>query len=104
MRVALQDKLLVPLSISDIKDIPTAMIDAIHDGALATAKTERDPVFGIDVATGCPGVPREILTLRSVWADASAYDTTARKLADLFRDNFKKYDSGVSTEITADPV
>ena len=91
MRGALEDKLFVPVSISD----------AIHDGAVATAKTERDPIFGFDVATECPGVPREILTPRSVWADASADDTTARRLADLYRDRFKKYESGVSTEITA---
>ena len=31
----------------------------------------------------------------------SAYDTTARKLADLFRKNCKKYESGVSAEIKA---
>ena len=78
-----------------------AIIDAIHDGALAKAKTERDSMFGFDVATECPGVPREILTPRSVWADASAYDSAARRLADLFRDNFKKYESGVSPEIKA---
>jgi len=78
-----------------------AIIDAIHDGALAKAKTERDPIFGFDVATECPGVPREILTPRAVWADAAAYDTTAKKLADLFRENFKKYESGVSADIKA---
>jgi phosphoenolpyruvate carboxykinase (ATP) len=78
-----------------------AIIDAIHDGALNTIKTARDPVFGFDVATECPGVPREILTPRAVWADAAAYDATARKLAELFRGNFKKYEAGVSAEITA---
>ena len=78
-----------------------AIIDAIHDGALAKAKTERDPIFGFDVPTECPGVPRDILWPRGVWADPSAYDTTARKLADLFRENFKKYESGVSAEIKA---
>ena len=38
-----------------------AIIDAIHSGALAKAKTERDPVFGFDVVAECPGVPSEIL-------------------------------------------
>ena len=78
-----------------------AIIDAIHGGALAKAKTERDPVFGFDVATECPGVPREILWPRDTWADASAYDAAAKKLAGLFGDNFKKYESGVSAEIKA---
>jgi len=78
-----------------------AIIDAIHDGALAKAKTERDPIFGFDVPTECPGVPRDILWSCGVWADPSAYDTTARKLADLFRESFKKYESGVSAEIKA---
>ena len=78
-----------------------AIIDAIHGGALAKAKTESDPNFGFDVPNECPGVPRNILRPRGAWADASAYDATARKLADLFRENFKKYESGVSAEIKA---
>ena len=78
-----------------------AIIDAIHDGSLAKAPTERDPIFGFDVATECPGVPRDILTPRAVWADAASYDGTAKKLADLFRGNFKKYESGVSADIKA---
>jgi phosphoenolpyruvate carboxykinase (ATP) len=78
-----------------------AIIDAIHDGALAKAGTARDPFFGLDVPTECPGVPRDILRPRGVWSDASAYDTTAKKLADLFRENFKKYESGVNAEIRA---
>ncbi len=38
-----------------------AIIDAIHSGALAKAKTERDPVFGFEIVTEVPGVPQEIL-------------------------------------------
>ena len=76
-----------------------AIIDAIHDGALAKAETRRDPIFGFDVPTECPGVPRDILWPRGVWSDASAYDTTAKKLAELFRGNFKKFEGGVSAEI-----
>jgi Phosphoenolpyruvate carboxykinase len=45
-----------------------AILDAIHNGALTGAKTVRDPVFGFDVVTECPGVPREILLPRESWS------------------------------------
>ena len=78
-----------------------AIIDAIHSGALVKAKTQRDPVFGFDVVTECPNLPAGILVPRNAWADKSAYDTTARKLAGLFRENFKTYEAGASSEVKA---
>ncbi|MGC2111816.1 MAG: phosphoenolpyruvate carboxykinase (ATP) [Candidatus Korobacteraceae bacterium] len=78
-----------------------AIVDAIHSGALANAKTERDPVFGLDVVIECPAVPAEILNPRNTWADKSAYDVTARKLAGLFQRNFAAYESGVNAEVRA---
>ena len=76
-----------------------AIIDAIHSGALAVAKTQPDPLFGLSAVVECPDVPREILIPRNTWADKSAYDAIAQKLADLFRNNFKSYESSVSTEV-----
>jgi phosphoenolpyruvate carboxykinase (ATP) len=78
-----------------------AILDAIHSGALADAKTKRDPVFGFDVVTACPGVPVEILWPRDTWGDKGAYDAAAKKLARLFNDNFKQYASGVGPEVRA---
>jgi phosphoenolpyruvate carboxykinase (ATP) len=78
-----------------------AIIDAIHSGALATAKVQRDPTFGFDVVSECPDVPREILVPRNTWSDAKAYDNSARHLAGLFRENFKSYESGVDAEVKA---
>jgi phosphoenolpyruvate carboxykinase (ATP) len=76
-----------------------AILDAVHGGAIAG--TKRDPIFGFDVVTACPGVPSEILLPRDTWADKAAYDAAARKLAKLFIDNFKKYESGASAEVRA---
>jgi phosphoenolpyruvate carboxykinase (ATP) len=78
-----------------------AIIDAIHSGALAHAKCERDPIFGFNVVTQCPGVPDEILLPRQAWADKAAYDATAQKLGTLFRDNFRKYETGVAADVKA---
>ena len=78
-----------------------AIVDAIHSGALANAKTNRDPVFGIEAIAECPNVPPEILVPRNAWADKAAYDATSRKLAELFRKNFAAYQDGVNTDVRA---
>jgi len=72
-----------------------AIIDAIHNGTLAKASTQRDPVFGVELVTECPGVPSDVLVPRNAWPDRAAYDATARKLFGLFQDNFKKYEGEV---------
>jgi phosphoenolpyruvate carboxykinase (ATP) len=76
-----------------------AIIDAIHSGALVKSKTKSDPVFRFEVVTECPGVPAEILVPRNAWADKNGYDTTAKKLAALFQENFKTYEAGASPEV-----
>src|SRR6202012_1505948 len=78
-----------------------AIIDAIHDGSLAKAQTERDPVFRFEIAAECPGVPLEILVPRNAWADKAAYEATAKKLAGLFNKNFETYAAGVSAKVKA---
>jgi phosphoenolpyruvate carboxykinase (ATP) len=78
-----------------------AIIDAIHSGALADVATLEDPVFGLQVPTSCPEVPTELLHPRNTWADKAAYDEKARKVAALFRDNFKKYEAQASAEVRA---
>lgn len=81
------------------------IIDAIHSGAFAKAKTRRNATFGFDVITACPDIPPEILIPRNAWADKSACDATAKRLAGLFLENFKQYEPGTSTEIrTAGPA
>ena len=77
------------------------IVDAIHSGALARAARQEDPVFGFDVITECPGVPAEILVPRITWADQATFDAAARKLAGLFRENFRKYEAGASAEVRA---
>ncbi len=81
--------------------VTRAVIDAIHDGTLATAATQRHPIFHFDVPTRCGQIPANILWPRDAWPDPDAYDTMAKRLADLFRGNFKKFEAGASAEIVA---
>lgn len=80
-----------------------AIIDAIHDGALAEDKVEYEEqeIFGLRIPKEVPGVPRELLNPINAWADTQAYKTTARKLAALFIDNFKKYQDKADAEVVA---
>jgi phosphoenolpyruvate carboxykinase (ATP) len=78
-----------------------AIIDAIHNGTVETAGRWADPVFGFDVVTECPGVPNEIFRPRNTWADKAAYDSAAKKLFNLFQDNFKKYEHDVRATLVA---
>jgi len=82
-----------------------AIVDAINQGHLHQFQTFKDKLFGFEVPTSCPGVPNEILNPRNTWEDKGAYDTTARKLADLFKNNFKKFETSSSKKISdAGPV
>jgi phosphoenolpyruvate carboxykinase (ATP) len=76
-----------------------AIIDAIHSGQAAAARTTPDPVFGVNIVTECPGVPREVLTPQEAWADKASFTTTARKLATLFCDNFHQYEDKVAADV-----
>jgi phosphoenolpyruvate carboxykinase (ATP) len=78
-----------------------AIIDAIHSGRLADARTVSDPVFGAGVVAECPGVPPSVLIPRDAWADNASYETMARKLAGLFRNSFGQYEDQVSEEVRA---
>jgi phosphoenolpyruvate carboxykinase (ATP) len=78
-----------------------AIVDAIHSGVLTGAKTLREPIFGLEMVTQCPGVPSEILQPRDTWSDPRAYDASARQLASLFVKNFKKFETDVAKEVRA---
>ncbi|MPY65696.1 phosphoenolpyruvate carboxykinase (ATP) [Deinococcus sp. SDU3-2] len=78
-----------------------ALINAALNGELDSVAFEREPFFDLEIPTEVPGVPAEVLNPRQAWADKGAYDRTARKLAGMFRENFKRFEDGVDPAVTA---
>ncbi|GAA0738500.1 phosphoenolpyruvate carboxykinase (ATP) [Gaetbulibacter jejuensis] len=79
-----------------------AMINAVLNGDLGLYNYDDyhiHSVFGVAQPRSCPGVPTEVLSPRSTWNNDEAYYTTAFKLSNAFRENFKKFESYASEEI-----
>ncbi len=68
-----------------------AMVAAALNGELDDIGRQVDPVFGLHIPVRVPGVPDEVLTPRSTWADGGAYDAAAAELAGMFRRNFQAF-------------
>ena len=75
-----------------------AMVTAALTGSLDIVKFSHNDIFNLDVPTECPNVPSEVLEPRNMWIDKDAYDLSAKKLAQMFVDNFKKFEN-ISNEI-----
>jgi phosphoenolpyruvate carboxykinase (ATP) len=78
-----------------------AMIRAVLSGALDAVAYDRDPIFNLDVPTSCPEVPSDVLKPRRTWSSPAEYDVQASKLARMFADNFKTFESGVGADVIA---
>ncbi len=76
-----------------------AMVQAALRGALDKVEYQADPVFGVEVPAGVPGVPAEVLQPRGTWADGAGYDAQAQKLAGMFRENFKQFAESVPAAV-----
>jgi phosphoenolpyruvate carboxykinase (ATP) len=76
-----------------------AMITAALTGQLDKATFKKHPIFNVDVPTTCPGVPDSVLDPKSTWPDSAAYDAQAKKLAQMFVENFKTFEKDVAPSV-----
>ena len=77
-----------------------AMVTAAISGALDIVKYRHDDLLNLDIPTDVEGVPSEILDPKHTWVDKDSYDLSAKKLAQMFVENFRKFEN-VSDEIIA---
>jgi len=80
-----------------------AMVTAALSGALDTVQYRHDDLFNLDIPTKVDGVPSEILDPKNTWDNKDSYDISAKKLAQMFVENFKKFENVSSEIIDAGP-
>jgi phosphoenolpyruvate carboxykinase (ATP) len=77
------------------------LLHAALAGELERAQFRTDTLFGFEVPIEVPAVEPGLLDPRSTWSDPEAYDRQARRLAQMFRDNFSQFEAAAGAEITA---
>ena len=75
------------ISIQDTR----AIIDRILDGSIEKAETKVIPIFNLEVPTSLEEVHDDILDPRDTYEDPAEWDRKAKRLAELFIQNFEKY-------------
>ena len=77
------------ISIRDTRGI----IDDILNGDIDKAPTKVLPYFNFVIPTELPGVDPKILDPRDTYADPAEWDKKAKELAQMFINNFKKFET-----------
>lgn len=80
-----------------------AMVTAAITGRLYTAKYRHDNLFNLDIPMEVLDVPSEILDPKNTWSDKESYETSAKKLVQMFVENFKKFQNVSPTIVSAGP-
>ena len=75
------------------------MLSEALEGNLDDATFNIDPVFGLAIPESVEGIPNEVLIPKKTWSDEEAYDKKAEKLAGMFAENFKQFESEASEEL-----
>jgi phosphoenolpyruvate carboxykinase (ATP) len=78
------------------------LLTAALDGSLFVGTSFRtDPYFGILVPCAVPGLQSDLLDPAKTWDDPDEFAMTAKKLVDMFRANFVKFEPYVDSAVKA---
>ena len=80
-----------------------AIITAALTGVLDIVKYRHDDLFNLDIPIDVPGIPSEILDPKNTWSDKDSYELSAKKLAQMFVENFKKFQNVAPEILDAGP-
>ncbi len=80
------------------------MITAILNGSINNSEYEQEPYFGLSIPKTLGNLDNSILNPINSWKDKDQYDKDARKLTDLFKNNFNTYGSEVEYLTKSGPI
>ncbi|GBG35028.1 Phosphoenolpyruvate carboxykinase ATP [Hondaea fermentalgiana] len=75
------------MSIKDTR----ACINAILDGSILDADFQTEPFFNLQIPKALGKIDPKVLNPRDAWSDPAEYDAAAKKLADMFVENYKQF-------------
>ncbi len=81
-----------------------AMITAILDGSINKAEFVKENYFGLSIPLSLNNVDDNVLNPINAWDDKSMYDKEAKKLSNLFKDNFSIYGDEVQSLAKYGPI
>ena len=81
--------------------VTRALLSAVLDGSIKTASFRTDPYFGFSVPTSVARVEPHLLYPSKTWKSKAEFDQTARKLVDMFHDNFLRFETQVDADVKA---
>ncbi len=72
-------------------DVTRAPLAAVLNAPLNDGEFYTDQHFGFPVPVAVKGVDRSLWRPQETWSDKKAFDVTAAKLVQMFRDNFANF-------------
>ena len=72
--------------------VTRAIVSACQRGALLDCNAHHLDYLNLDIPVEIPGVDSSYLNPRDTWEDKLSYDAEAKNLANLFAENFKKFE------------
>lgn len=79
--------------------VTRALLAGVLNGNFDSISFNKDPYFGLEVPSACPGVEKDMINPLLAWNNTKAYQESALTLSGLFQANFKKFENKVSTEV-----
>ena len=79
--------------------VTRALLSAAINNRLDQAEFVKDANFGFSVPKAVPDVDQSYLNPRGTWKDAGAYDEAAKKLVNLFMENFEQHIPNVDDDV-----